>query len=186
MTKKCTKSRKQSSRGAKRRKPTYDLNNHDVICGIDPGLTGGVSFVTARGDFVAVYDMPIVGEGSLRFVDGLVLLRMFEAHKPKLIVCEQVGAMPGQGVSSMFRFGAVYGGAMSVALAYPCPVETVVPAVWKRGEKLIGLPKDFAREHAILMYPDGAHMVKRKKDIGRADALCIVEWARCNLVRREA
>jgi len=62
-----------------------------------------------------------------------------------LAVLERVSAMPGQGVSSMFRFGEGYGVVQGVLAALGIPVIAGSPAVWKRASGLIGRDKDVAR-----------------------------------------
>lgn len=117
--------------------------------------------------------MPIVGVKDKPFVDGAAVLFALAQHKVGTIVVEQVAARPGQGVSSMFKFGVVFGGVMSAVLASPHPVVLVTPQFWKKRAGLIGSGKDEARLKAIKLWPEQSHMLKRKKDIGRADAAMI-------------
>lgn len=154
-----------------------------VTIGIDPGQTGALA-VLADGQFAGFYDMPTVARpAGGQQVNGAELaaqLREIRAAHPGahvLAVLERVSAMPGQGVSSMFRFGEGYGVVQGVLAALGVPVMTLSPAVWKRAVGLIGSEKDVARTLAIQQYPAAAGGLTRKKDIGRADALLIASWA---------
>jgi crossover junction endodeoxyribonuclease RuvC len=81
--------------------------------------------------------------------------------------------MPGQGVSSCFSFGRSVG-AVEVAIASRIiPITMVTPQAWKKQYGLIGKDKDMARTLCLSLYPESAHLFKRKKDIGRADATLI-------------
>jgi crossover junction endodeoxyribonuclease RuvC len=149
------------------------------VVGIDPGLSGALWVIIGElGD--AVTDMPRTGFHNSKsgFVDGLAVAQWLSSCKPDLIVIEMVGSRPGQGVSSTFKFGAAYGGVVSVCLAYPCEVVLVSPTVWKRHFGLIGTVKDAARLKALNLVPHMAHKLKRKKDGGRADAALIALYGR--------
>lgn len=89
------------------------------------------------------------------------------------VVLERVGAMPGQGVTSMFRFGHSLGVVEGVVGARHLPLARVSPSVWKRRAKLIGKPKDCSRALALELFPELSSEFSRKKDCGRADAALI-------------
>lgn len=154
-----------------------------VTIGIDPGQTGALA-VLADGQFAGFYDMPTVARpAGGQQVNGAELaaqLREIRAAHPDVEVracIEQVNAMPGQGVSSMFRFGEGYGVVQGVLAALGIPMALVHPQRWKKTVGLIGREKDVARTVAIQQYPAAAGGLKRKKDVGRADALLIAAWA---------
>jgi crossover junction endodeoxyribonuclease RuvC len=92
------------------------------------------------------------------------------------VVIEAVAARPGQGVSSMFRFGEALGVVLGVCGALTLPVQWVRPAQWKRQAGLLGKDKDAARTLATQLHPEVANMLTRKRDIGRADAICIAHF----------
>ena len=85
--------------------------------------------------------------------------------------------MRGQGVSSTFRFGQADGVVRGVLGALGIGSIEVHPQVWKRYLRLTGMDKDAARTYVIERYPELAEQLKRKKDVGRADALLIGLWA---------
>lgn len=155
------------------------------IIGIDPGAAGAVAILEPDGSLVQVFDMPsvevVVGGKAKRRVSPEMLaaeLRGYNVHGTTAIV-EQVSAMPGQGVSSMFAFGQAYGLALGVLAGMTIPARTVTPASWKRAMKL-NTGKDAARAEAARRWPQHAAEFKRVKDDGKAEAALIAEWARSN------
>lgn len=147
-----------------------------VICGCDPGFSGAWSILGQ--DFSDVFDMPVIGEGAQKMVRGDTLYETLVDAKPTLIVIEQVSAMPGQGVTTMFRFGAAYGAACAIALATGARVELVTPAKWKGKMGLLGTSKEQSRALAIRRFPSLRDQLKRKKDDGRAEALLLADYGR--------
>ena len=89
---------------------------------------------------------------------------------------EQVGPMPGQGVSSMFSFGYSAGVVSGVLGSLGVNKVMVRPQAWKKAYGLTGRDKDAARTLAIERYPEAAPLLVRKKDVGRADALLIAGY----------
>lgn len=154
------------------------------IIGIDPGANGAVAIIDANtNDLVQVFDMPAValevgGKTKRRVAPYLLAeeLRLFNVNGARAIV-EQVSAMPGQGVSSMFAFGHAFGLALGVLAGMGIPVDTVTPAKWKRDLK-VNAGKDGARALASTLYPKHAGEFKRVKDDGRAEAVLIAHWGR--------
>lgn len=154
-----------------------------VTLGIDPGQSGAIAVLT-DGKFADFLDMPTLPRtaGGCH-VDAATLaeaLRALFLEYPGAHVfatLEEVGAMPKQGVSSTFRFGESYGVVRGVLGALQIPFALVHPARWKRAMALTGKGKDVARTIAIQRHPRAAAQLARKKDVGRADALLIAEWA---------
>lgn len=164
-----------------------------LTIGIDPGKTGCIA-VLADGEFERVVDMPVMARPSGgNEINGTELargLREIRAKYPgaNVLVClEQVNAMPsrpgpdgqrrGMGSASAFNFGEGFGVVKGVIAALGVPVLMVHPQKWKKLANLIGREKDVARTLAIQRFPTAADQLKRKKDIGRADALLIAQWA---------
>lgn len=141
--------------------------------GIDPGLTGAVALV---GDgFLAVHDMPTVGSNKNRVIDSLALAEILRGWTPDHALIEKVHAMPGQGVSSMFRFGQTLGRIEAVVALTETPLTYVTPAKWKRSFGL-GRDKENSRRLAIELFPHIADRLHRKKDEGRAEALLLARY----------
>lgn len=152
-----------------------------VTFGIDPGLSGAVATLI-DGEPGPVLDMPVVQVGDWREVDAATLaawIRGVRAQHPgaDFSACvEKVSARPGDGGTSAFRFGEGYGQIKAVLGVLGIPYSRAIPAVWKRHMGLLGTEKDAARQLALVRFPDAAHLLQRKKDNGRADALLIALW----------
>ena len=104
------------------RAPIMEWRRHDnLICGIDPGLGGGVAFLTESGAFRAVYDMPIVTATTGRNqIDGLGLAAILRRHVPTITTVERVGPRPGEGAVGAFAFGHGLGVIQGVLAASTC------------------------------------------------------------------
>ena len=151
------------------------------IIGIDPGAGGAVAILERGGRLVQVFEMPavevVVGGKAKRRVSPEMLaaeLRLYNVDGTTAIV-EQVSAMPGQGVSSMFSFGEAYGLAKGVLAGLAIPVSTVTPGKWKRALQL-NAGKDAARAKAAALWPEQAGEFRRVKDDGKAEAALIAYW----------
>lgn len=142
--------------------------------GIDPGASGAL--VLLEGDqILGVNDMPTIMVKGRAKVAAASVADVIANHQPDQIVLEDVGAMPGQGVSSMFSFGRGVGVLEGVIAALGYPLVMVRPAKWKRDA---GVPadKDAARLMATRLWPDWAAYFARKKDDGRAEAALLARW----------
>jgi hypothetical protein len=136
----------------------------------DPGLNGGGAILNLNHEIVTCFDLPTIGENAQRRIDAANLADLLREHGPyTFAIVEQVGARPGQGVSSMFRFGQSYGTILGVIGALTIPVRHVSPAKWK---KALGLNSDgeASRARAIETWPGCAESFARKRDHNRAEA----------------
>jgi len=136
------------------------------ILGADPGLSGGVAFYYPDTRDVAVLDMPVVA-GEVNMPE---LARQIRIYGPKFAFVERVASRPGQGVSSVFRFGCAYGQLLGVIATLEVPYRLVTPSTWKRWFKLSGSDKELSRARALELWPQRAELFKRKMDHGRAEA----------------
>lgn len=148
-----------------------------LIVGIDPGITGAIAAVTPSGRLEWWNDMPIRDSGKrarkAHEIDGAELARLLRPHVPDIaeVWIEEVSAMPGQGVSSMFGLGDSRGCIRGVCEALGLSVQRVHPARWK---KHYGLDshKEASLAAATRLYPTvGAF--SRKRDHGRAEAVLV-------------
>lgn len=152
-----------------------------LTIGIDPGLTGAVTTLL-DGVPGPMIDMPTRKVGDWGEVDAAALAKFIReqraAHPGAYVsACvEKVAARPGDGGTSAFRFGQTAGKIQAVLEVLGIPYTRSIPAVWKREFGLIGTDKDAARLLAIKRFPSAAHLLTRKKDNGRADALLIGLW----------
>lgn len=146
------------------------------IAGIDPGNSGAIAFLHRdTGEFCGVIDMPLLQMNGIdkTVVDGEALFRILYTQGVDVVVLEYVHSMPNQGVASTFKFGESFGIVQGVVMSLGLYLFYVRPQRWKKSYDLIGKDKDAARDKAIELYPDAGIHLKRKKDVGRADALLI-------------
>ena len=145
------------------------------VIAFDPGLNGAWAVLDASG-LVALGDMPAHGDGAQRRVSGALIRALIDAHEPSLAVVEAVSARPGQGVSSMFRFGRAVGVVDGVLGACGLPVRYAAPTTWKRAMSVTA-DKNSARARAVEMFPGRAREFERVKDADRAEAALIARYA---------
>lgn len=147
------------------------------ILAVDPGLSGAIAFLWTQ-DEIAAFDMP-VADGN---VDVAGLASLIRQHSPALAIVEKVGAMPGQGVSSMFKFGCGFGMVQGVIAALGIPLHLVTPQRWKKSF-LLSSDKEASRALALRYWPQNADLFKRKKDEARAEACLIARYAHATGLR---
>jgi crossover junction endodeoxyribonuclease RuvC len=158
-----------------------------IIVGIDPGLDGAVCIYRSDKS-ILIEDTPTMqvkkAGGKLKseylttaMADLLVSLPPPETH----VFIESVHSMPKQGVASTFTFGKGYGIWIGIVAAYGFPVTFVTPQAWKKFLMQGIHDKDAARLRAMQLYPSMMPVLKRKKDIGRADALLIMHYGATQL-----
>ena len=154
-----------------------------IIVGIDPGISGALCFFS-NGNIIDVIDMPTMAEGKKNkkqvngrqiFNEILNIKNSFAGHKINVVV-EQVSAMPGQGVTSMFNFGQSFGVIKGICSAMELPIFYVRPAKWKKYFNLINAEKDASRTKVIEMFPKISKKLSRKKDNNKADAILIAKY----------
>ena len=154
-----------------------------LIIGIDPGISGSICFFQ-NGKIVDVIEMPTMTEGkkNKKQVNGSqiyneILKRTDELSKKEIrVIVEQVSAMPGQGVTSMFNFGQSYGILKGICSAMQLPIYFVRPAKWKKYFNLINSEKDASRTRAIEIFPYFSSQLSKKKDANKADAILIASF----------
>jgi len=150
-----------------------------MILGIDPGASGALAFFNLEAGTLEIVDMPTVqvkrGAKLKNEISPQMLAAIVGARKPIVAIIEKVGAMPGQGSSSMFQFGRGVGMVEGVLAALHVPTDYVTPQQW---QKAVGARdgKDGNRQRAAELFPAYAHLFARKKDDGRADAALMAWW----------
>jgi len=146
-----------------------------VIIGIDPGCSGAIVVLNSGGTYQNAILTPTVKVGTKTRVNGAAIasfLRAFDLTGAEAFL-EQVGAMPGQGVSSMFTFGHAAGVVEGILQGLLVPYSLVTPQAWKKTAGLIGSDKDAARSRAIQLYPSLRILDQKAKGQAVADALLI-------------
>ena len=153
-----------------------------LIIGIDPGISGSICFFE-DGKILEVLEMPTMIEGkkNKKQVNGSqiyneIFKRIEGKEKEIRVIIEQVSAMPGQGVTSMFNFGQSYGILKGICSAMQLPMFFVRPAKWKKYFNLINSQKDASRTRAIEIFPYFSSQLSKKKDSNKADAILIASF----------
>ena len=154
-----------------------------LIIGIDPGISGSICFFQ-DGKILDVIDMPTMTEGkkNKRQVNGAQIYNEIYRRAKKIenqnirVVIEQVSAMPGQGVTSMFNFGQSFGILKGICSAMQLPMYFIRPAKWKKYFNLLNSEKDASRTRAIEIFPYFSPNLSKKKDTNKADAILIASF----------
>lgn len=151
-----------------------------IYVGVDPGKAGG---------YAVIDDAKVVYATSARAFPWDDFFFMSEmrgiknlANGMKIIAAvEKVGAMPHQGVSSMFSFGQSYGFIQGVLTALGIPYQLVPPRKWKAEFGLLNTSKEDSVRVAKRLFP-GVNLLPsercRKDSDGMSDSLLMAEYAR--------
>lgn len=154
-----------------------------IVAGIDPGKTGALAILYPDNS-VEFFDVPRV---KLKNKDVPAYADWQTTWSTALSLAgveyawlEDVAARPGQGVSSMFKFGRTLGFAHAIVLGTrPRPaVQFTTPAQWKAKLGLLNSSKGASREKAVNLFPGVESRLTRVKDDGRAEALLIAHYGR--------
>ena len=154
------------------------MERERISIGIDPGAAGAIAAINDRKQIL--YLSTYSKEGYI-----FMLRALQQEHPEAEFACclEHVGAMPGQGVVSMFKFGENFGWIQGVLETLGIPFELVRPQKWKK-EFSITSDKNTSVEVCRRLFPD-AKLKKtdrcRKDDDGLAEALLMAEYARRKL-----
>ena len=154
-----------------------------LIIGIDPGISGAICFFE-NGHVKEIINMPVMADGkkNKRQINGPQtyneILRRIKNYPKKdiTVVIEQVSAMPGQGVTSMFNFGQSFGVIKGICSAMQLSMFFIRPAKWKKYFGLIKTEKDASRTKVIEIFPYISSELSRKKDSNKADAVLIASF----------
>ena len=151
------------------------------VIGIDPGLSGAIAVLEDK-KVLGIFDMPVMAEGkkNKRQLNSAQLVNVIKSNinldEDISVVVEQVNAMPGQGVTSMFNFGQTFGAIKGVCAALKLPIYFVRPSKWKKHFELINSSKDSSRTKVIEMYPTLSDQLAKKKDVNKSDAILIARY----------
>jgi len=154
-----------------------------LIIGIDPGISGAICFFE-EGQVNEILEMPTMAEGkkNKRQINGPQIYNEISSRinkfskKDIIVVIEQVSAMPGQGVTSMFNFGQSFGVLKGICSAMQLSMHFVRPAKWKKYFGLIKTEKDASRTKVIEIFPYISAQLSKKKDSNKADAVLIASF----------
>ena len=152
-----------------------------IVIGIDPGLSGALAILENKR-VLGIFEMPVMPEGkkNKRQLNSAQLVNILrdnvKINEEIAVVVEQVNAMPGQGVTSMFNFGQTFGAIKGVCAALNLPIYLVRPSKWKKHFELINSSKDSSRTKVIEMYPSLSAQLSKKKDVNKSDAILIARF----------
>lgn len=141
-----------------------------MYIGIDPGQGGGIAWISSGGKIEAA-----------KFTEQNIIRDLFAiitTHcTPFRIVLEHVHAMPKQGVSSTFKFGANYGWWRGFLTAWGRTWQDVEPRVWQRHLGCLTKgDKNVTKRFAARLVSESGSGVKVTHAV--ADAICLAEYAR--------
>lgn len=147
-----------------------------IYIGIDPGKNGAYALIAEGEEGQSVFAYP--------WDDTFFVTEMAAVARMKTDVVaavEKVGAMPHQGVTSMFNFGKSAGFIEGVLTAYGIPYQLIPPRKWKAEFGLLNTDKRKSIEVARKLFPtvDMKRTERCRTDSdGKADALLLMEYAR--------
>lgn len=157
---------------------------HKTYIGIDPGASGALSaIVTKDGVITSHQTVEFKTAGLDGYINSLWSLKILNIKK---VIVEQVHAMPGQGVTSMFTFGKNFGEILGALKALGIGYELVPPQKW---QKELGVVKPTATkaerkkaisEKIIAVYPETGSLIRGPKGgykDGVADAFGLAHYA---------
>ena len=156
-------------------------NEPTTFIGIDPGLSGGIAILDTETNDVQLYDMPVLTDGKKRHIDIQAVLRILRSvdNKSTFVGIENVNAMPGQGVTSMFTMGFGLGLLHACVSSCNYPFTRVQPQTWKKDYSLLKKDKQASIMKAKELFPEADITLKRHD--GRAEALLIADYTRRNM-----
>ena len=144
-------------------------------------MSGAIA-VLENNKVLNIFDIPVMSEGkkNKRQLNSAHLVNLIKeninVNEEVSVIVEQVNAMPGQGVTSMFNFGQTFGAIKGVCAALELPIYFVRPSKWKKHFELINSSKDSSRTKAIEMYPKLSKQLSKKKDVNKSDAILIARF----------
>ena len=100
-----------------------DPPGYSCFIGIDPGKKGAIAAII--GQEVSVWKFTTFFEMN-NILEGL------NANNIQIAILEKVGAMPKQGVVSMFSFGENFGSWQGLLIAHNIKFELVAPKIWQK------------------------------------------------------
>lgn len=176
------------------------------VLGVDSGINGACSLYLAGATVPTVpdgiFDIPTIGDGNKREIDGAALAARIHALQPDWAFIEIVNAfMPktkdpetGEevttkwGGTSLFRFGGAYHSILTVLACLGIPTRRVPAQEWQAAFNLRGKAKsgtDAARQVVLQRYPMVAPFLKHKKDQHKAESFLIGVYGSRKIRREE-
>lgn len=134
--------------------------------GVDPGSSGSIAVII--GDVVKFIKLKETLHDQAEFLRDITTF-----CESSFALLEKVNAMPKQGVSSTFKFGASFGMCQGLLAALRVPHEFITPAKWQGAMKCrTGGDKNVSKARAQQLFP------RLKITHANADALLLAELCR--------
>lgn len=151
----------------KRRRRVITAGESGGFIGVDPGFSSGaIAWISEDGSSYEAHPLK-----PLTMADIHVLLQRLAGVSQRAVL-ERVGARPGQGVSSMFKFGTSLGALQMGLVAAGIRFELVTPSKWQGTLGCrTGGDKKVTRDFAQRLFP------KAKVTHATADALLLAYYA---------
>jgi crossover junction endodeoxyribonuclease RuvC len=149
------------------------------VLGCDVGIRGGLACLEIDGDVCRVVDavdVPTIGSKAKERVNVHAVQEWILQHGPQRAFIERGQAMPRQGASSGYKFGRSVGALEATIALCAIPLEIVEPSVWKRALRLKGKDKELSRQRALELFPLAQHLLARRKDHQRAEAMLLAYY----------
>lgn len=158
--------------------------NNSLFIGIDPGQAGAIAAIDNNMNIFLLEDWPGDEVQAAKIVNTVKLhtdINKLSIHA----AIEKVSAMPKQGVTSMFKFGANYGIWKGILAAKGIPFQEVSPQAWQKGIVSKARDKSPSIATAGRLFPKAELFGPRggKKD-GRSDALLIAYFCMMQIQRK--
>jgi crossover junction endodeoxyribonuclease RuvC len=145
-----------------------------IIIGIDPGKSGAAAIIWPMGITEVIrFEKWTEADIASRF-------STFQARNDVDAVAylEQVGAMPGQGVTSMFSFGQSFGFIRGLLVAYGIPFVMVTPQKWQKAVGFTGKMEKGDRKKALKQLAQQYYPSIEKMTNDMADAILIAHYGK--------
>jgi crossover junction endodeoxyribonuclease RuvC len=143
-----------------------------IYIGIDPGASGGIACIWESGQAEA-WKMPETERDAAALLWQFNRLEDSELSIELFAVIEQVGAMPGNGVTGMFKFGMNYGFLRGLLTAFEIPFDEVRPQTWQKAMGCMSKGnKNITKAKAQQLHPE------LKITHATADAILLAEYAK--------
>ena len=154
-----------------------------IIAGIDPGLKGAIVLINKKMKVKTFVFPKLKVTKTKQALDEHGICAILDRFKIHHVFIEKVHAMPKQGVTSMFNFGAGWGLLRGICVGLHLPYTLVAPQTWKKSicKDLPRGTKDVSIIVAKRLFPKVSLLPTprcKKPSDGIADALCLAEYGR--------
>lgn len=156
------------------------MTSKNFLCGIDPGAKGALVILDLQGSLITWQLMPMITQGTQQRVNAAAVAAFLKPYAPQMTAnLELVGAMPGQGVASMFSFGHSAGVVTGVLGALEIPTTLITPQKWTKHFNIGSKTKkpDQARGLAAKFWPAWRELDAKGKGGALADAALIARYS---------